>query len=147
MKKGILIVGLAIILLAGLIVLGFYLKDKLDTSDNNDTNLIYQEITNFEECAKAGNPVMESYPRQCAANGKTFTEVIIMSQDEAREIAQNSACIVEGELTGNSSYNDYTKTWWFDLDIERTGCNPACVVNEVTREAEINWRCTGLIEE
>jgi len=33
-------------------------------------------ITNFEECAAAGNPVMESYPRQCAANGNTFTEVI-----------------------------------------------------------------------
>lgn len=148
MKKGILIVGLAIILLAGLIALGFYLKNNLDKSDNNnDTDLIYREITNFEECVKAGNPVMESYPRQCAADGKTFTEVIIMSQDEAREIAQNSACIAEGELTGNSFYNDYTKTWWFDLDIEKTGCSPACVVNEATREAEINWRCTGLIEE
>lgn len=32
-------------------------------------------ITNFEECAKAGNPIMESYPRQCrTAEGKTFSE-------------------------------------------------------------------------
>jgi hypothetical protein len=29
-------------------------------------------ITNFEECKAAGNPIMESYPEQCAANGKTF---------------------------------------------------------------------------
>lgn len=35
-----------------------------------------QEITSFEECVKAGNPVMESYPPKCSANGKTFTQVI-----------------------------------------------------------------------
>lgn len=30
---------------------------------------------NFEECVIAGNPVLESYPRQCRApNGKTFIE-------------------------------------------------------------------------
>lgn len=35
-------------------------------------------ITNFEECEKAGYPVMESYPRQCATpDGETFTEIII----------------------------------------------------------------------
>ena len=33
-------------------------------------------ITNFTECAAAGNPVMESYPRRCSANGQTFTEEI-----------------------------------------------------------------------
>lgn len=32
------------------------------------------EIDNFEECAAAGNPIMESYPRQCRAGGKTFVE-------------------------------------------------------------------------
>lgn len=30
------------------------------------------KITNFEECVLAGNPVMESYPEQCRANGQTF---------------------------------------------------------------------------
>lgn len=33
-------------------------------------------ITNFEECAAAGNPVMESYPRRCRAGDRTFTEEI-----------------------------------------------------------------------
>jgi hypothetical protein len=33
-----------------------------------------REISSFEECAAAGNPVMESYPRQCRAGGKTFVE-------------------------------------------------------------------------
>ncbi len=33
-------------------------------------------INNFEDCVKAGNPVMESYPRQCKADEKTFVEII-----------------------------------------------------------------------
>ncbi len=35
------------------------------------------EITSFEECVEAGNPVMESHPRQCAANGEVFVEQLI----------------------------------------------------------------------
>lgn len=34
------------------------------------------EILSFEECAKAGYPIMESYPRQCRADGTTFVEEI-----------------------------------------------------------------------
>ncbi len=36
------------------------------------------EITNFEECIAAGNPAMESYPRQCrdSVGDRTFIEVI-----------------------------------------------------------------------
>lgn len=30
-------------------------------------------IDSFETCVAAGNPVMESYPEQCSADGKTFT--------------------------------------------------------------------------
>lgn len=33
-------------------------------------------ITNFEECAAAGNPIGESYPRQCWYGGRTFVENI-----------------------------------------------------------------------
>lgn len=35
------------------------------------------EVNNFEECAAAGHPVMESYPRQCATlDGRNFVEEI-----------------------------------------------------------------------
>lgn len=33
-------------------------------------------VTDFTSCIAAGNPVLESYPRQCAHNGQTFSEVI-----------------------------------------------------------------------
>jgi hypothetical protein len=35
-----------------------------------------EKVANFEECVAAGNPVMESYPRQCRHGGKTFVEVV-----------------------------------------------------------------------
>ena len=36
-----------------------------------------ESITNFEECIAAGNPAMESYPRQCRTeDGKHFVEII-----------------------------------------------------------------------
>jgi hypothetical protein len=44
-----------------------------------------KQITNFDECVKAGNAVMESYPRQCAANGKNFVE-------DLKQVAENIRC-------------------------------------------------------
>lgn len=34
------------------------------------------KVTSFEECIAAGNPVMESYPRQCIHGNQTFVEDI-----------------------------------------------------------------------
>jgi len=39
-------------------------------------------ITNFEECVAAGNPVMESYPRQCRAGDQTFVEELAKEEGE-----------------------------------------------------------------
>lgn len=41
-----------------------------------------QDVTNFEECVKAGNPVMESYPRQCRHNGELFVEELGWNEDQ-----------------------------------------------------------------
>lgn len=35
------------------------------------------KITSFEECAAAGNPIMESYPERCTTkDGTTFTRIL-----------------------------------------------------------------------
>ena len=70
-----------------------------------------------------------------------------LTLEQAREIARNSDCMLEGNLTDESSYNNVTDTWWLGTDIVKEGCSPACVVDEKTETAEINWRCTGLIPE
>lgn len=110
------------------------------------------EINSFEDCVKAGYPVMESYPPQCAVpGGSTFTEDScqdkegnwVLTISDAKNIAINSEC--SNRLKETYMCNQDTATYWIDLDIEKEGCNPACVVHLDTREAEINWRCTGLI--
>jgi hypothetical protein len=73
-------------------------------------------------------------------------EPAVLTEPEARVIAERS-CIKGGGALEAGIHNISTKTWWFDanLNATREGCNPACVVGEVTKTAEINWRCTGLI--
>ncbi len=69
-----------------------------------------------------------------------------LSYQEAVEIAQDSDCVEQGQLKETGFCNENSGTWWIDLDIDKPGCNPACVVNVSDRTAEINWRCTGAIE-
>ncbi|TSC85691.1 MAG: hypothetical protein G01um10148_1077 [Parcubacteria group bacterium Gr01-1014_8] len=52
-------------------------------------------ITNFDECAAAGNSIMESYPRQCSANGQTFVEEISSGMPVPGAVVFNS-CAVAG---------------------------------------------------
>ena len=49
-----------------------------------------QEITTFQECAAAGNPIMESYPRQCRANDQTFVEEL---SEEEQERLEQPICV------------------------------------------------------
>ncbi|MCR4322674.1 MAG: Gmad2 immunoglobulin-like domain-containing protein [Candidatus Azambacteria bacterium] len=66
-------------------------------------------ITNFEECVTAGNPAMESYPRQCQHETKTFieyignelekTDLIRLNTPRPNQIVQ-SPLIITGEARG-----------------------------------------------
>lgn len=68
----IVIVGLLLVIAAGL----WFVYDK----GIKDAELARQTlISSFEECAAAGNPIMESYPRQCATkDGRSFTEEVVV---------------------------------------------------------------------
>jgi hypothetical protein len=72
-----------------------------------------------------------------------------LSLNEITNIANQSTCIQNGtlNLTKELFCNNYTDTAWLGLDLlePKPLCNPACVVNVITKEAEINWRCTGLL--
>jgi hypothetical protein len=115
------------------------------------------EINSYEDCVAAGNPIMESYPPQCRADGKLFVQgrgevydigdtEASLTYEEAREIAEESECVEESQLLEDYFYNDNTQTYWIELTLDKPGCNPACVVSAVTKEAKINWRCMGLLE-
>ncbi len=72
-----------------------------------------------------------------------------MRVDDALLIGEKQC--LGGKIDMNKEYfcNDYTGTWWigFVPDEPKEGCSPACVVDIETKVAEINWRCTGIIEE
>jgi len=122
-----------------------------------DGNTCAPEVYSFNDCIKAGYPAMESHPRQCKTpDGRTFTEGEehciaptgeSMSLFEAMQIAITSECGDQlKDYLEFSICNADTGTWWIDLDIEKEGCNPACVVNIATKEASINWRCMGVTD-
>ncbi|MBN2566746.1 hypothetical protein JXB02_01515 [Candidatus Woesearchaeota archaeon] len=77
------------------------------------------------------------------------TPVVPLTKDDAYRIAGDSLCVQMGALSDEASRNDITGSWWIGLEMspenEKPGCNPACVVLDESRNADINWRCTGLI--
>jgi hypothetical protein len=71
----------------------------------------------------------------------------------AIESANKSECVKHGAIKEDCTCNEHSGTCWLEMELKEEtkedypGCNPACVVNVETKEAEINWRCTGLITE
>jgi len=71
-------------------------------------------INNFEECIAAGNPAMESYPRQCRTpDGEHFVESIQEEQESATE-----SNIPEYYLTDEDGnlIKPETTDWLFDKE-------------------------------
>jgi hypothetical protein len=106
---------------------------------NENTNVV--TITNFEECAVAGNPVMESYPRQCNANGQTFTEYIgnelektdLIKIDSPRP---NAVVASPLEVTGQAR-----GTWYFEASF------PVKLLDENGNEIPLNQSYIMTTEE
>ncbi|MCH7560679.1 MAG: hypothetical protein IIC67_04815, partial [Thaumarchaeota archaeon] len=62
---------IAVIIVILVVAIGALMVTEKETV--SDTSI----INNFEECIAAGNPAMESYPRQCRTeDGKHFVEVL-----------------------------------------------------------------------
>ncbi|MFA6511949.1 MAG: hypothetical protein WCV86_02400 [Patescibacteria group bacterium] len=79
----ILLVIVALIL-AGVLSFGLYLLSGAGNDNGINTNIgTTTVVKNFDECAAAGYPVGESYPRQCFANRQTFVEDIANTNNNA----------------------------------------------------------------
>ena len=55
---------------------GEWVKHGVPNASKPEEYCVEGEVNNFKECIAAGNPAMESYPRQCRHGDKTYTEVI-----------------------------------------------------------------------
>jgi eight-cysteine-cluster-containing protein len=85
-----LILGIIAIALIGV---GVAVFDWLEVGAIKDST-----ITSFEECAAAGNPVMESHPRQCRTEGgKLFVENIAVEvPNPSNGNVVRGGCVVTG---------------------------------------------------
>lgn len=103
-KKDIFILGV-IILGLGLFLFG-----------GNKANAPVNTVTNFEECIAGGNPVMESYPRQCTdKEGNSFTEEVFETFTNIEGLVNYS---VDVPLGWFSHKNGSTVIFTQDPDLE-----------------------------
>ncbi|MEK7509876.1 MAG: hypothetical protein AAB605_04145 [Patescibacteria group bacterium] len=87
---GLLIVA-GILIFAGLVI--FRMAPKIGPLSPVQPQAV---ITNFDECATAGNPIMESYPRQCrTADGRLFVEDVPPIEQPGEGMTFNG-CAVAG---------------------------------------------------
>lgn len=82
-------------IIIGIIVLFLVAGTIFFVSSEKNSSVI---ATNFEECVMAGNPVMESYPRQCRTDdGKIFVEEISGDSSAGRIRGAEEVSIKVGE--------------------------------------------------
>lgn len=104
-------------------------------------------VASFDECVKAGNPVMESYPRQCrSASGKVFKEDIgneLEKDDLIRIAAPRPNALIASPLTVKGAARG---AWYFEAVF------PVRLLDESGKEmahgqarAQGNWTTSGFI--
>jgi len=111
-----------------------------------------QEINSFEECVKAGYPVLESYPRQCQTpDGKSFTEDIGNELEKADLIridtprpnqSIESPLLVKGEARGNWFFEADFPVKLFDDNGFLLGIKPAQALDEWMTENFVPFEVT-----
>ncbi len=130
MKKNILI-GVLVIVLAGC-------QKSVDTPVTSPSPV--SAISSFDECVAAGNPVMESYPPRCNANGQTFTQEIGNESEFSDEISVgkplpnqviSNPLQIDGKARGN---------WFFEANFsaELIDANGKSL-GEIPVQADAEW--------
>ena len=106
------------------------------------------DIYNFADCAKAGNPIMESYPRQCSADGKTFKEDI-GGQIEKDNLIRVASPMPNATITSPLTIKGMARgTWFFEATfpfklIGPDGKEVALVENFI--QASDDWMTTEFV--
>lgn len=104
-------------------------------------------VDSFEQCAQLGFPVMESYPRQCAVNGKTYTEDVPPIVPPSLDTIHVSAPASGETLTSPFVvYGEAPGTWYFEASfpVQLLDGNGAVILTtHVT--AKSDWMTASLV--
>lgn len=109
-----------------------------------------QSATNFEECIAQGNPVMESYPRQCRTpDGKLFVEnignvlekidVIRITRPRPGDIIKSPA-VITGQARGSWFFEASFPVRLFDANGKELAVKPAEAQSEWMTEDFVPFR-------
>jgi hypothetical protein len=136
MKKILLIiVGIIIVIFAAV-----FIVNRPDTAP-------VKQITSFEECVAAGNPVMESYPEQCRTeDGELFVRNV-GNEVEKMDLIQitsprpgetvSSPLIITGKARGN---------WYFEASFPITVVDwNGLIIGQGHAEAQGEWMTTEFV--
>ena len=69
------------------------------------------KIQNFEDCAEAGNPVMESYPMQCLANNITYIQDVGRTYCTAKQRNAEICTMEYRPVCGRKASDEPIKTY------------------------------------
>jgi len=145
--KNKIVVFFIIILIVILGVLLSYKKNNGSVKIINNPGTIVGGDRDIHGCIGSAGYSWCEIKNKCLRIWEEKCNASAITENEARVIAEKT-CIKGGETLSIGYYNENSKTWWYDANLNSTqkGCNPACVVSEETKTAEINWRCTGLAQ-
>lgn len=146
----IIVVAFIAVIAAGMVGAAWWYSEKSEEIDQVEQAL----ISNFEECAAAGNPVMESYPRQCRANDKTFVEDIsddLIASTSTNKITYKQGAdpvLAEADCSDRGGTFNECGSLCDDGEICPTVCVPICLLasalsntNTATSSDEISdWK-------
>lgn len=117
MKKTLIVLGvLVVVLVVGFFALNSYIRhEELGTATTTPPTT----ILSFEDCVRAGYPVMESYPRQCKVpDGRTYAEEI--AQKATYKNASADLIVVQTPFPGAVTGKQFTVSgkargyWYFE---------------------------------
>lgn len=103
-------------------------------------------VTSFNECVEAGNPVMESYPRQCRHGGQTFVENIGNGLEKTElitvdSVVPNSAIASPLTITGQA-----VGPWYFEASfpVELKDGLGVTIATSIA-QAQADWMTTAFV--
>jgi hypothetical protein len=156
-RKSLIIIAIVVIIILIALFLIFDIGRKQPES--------YLSIINFEECAQAGYPILESYPPQCKTpDGRTFTQAVASttsptpsvtpsqtptptqsasaSSTNVKNISPKAGSTIASPVTITGS----AKTWYFEASfpIKITDANGK-VLGQGPAQAQGDWQTTAFV--
>lgn len=103
-------------------------------------------ITSFEECAASGRPVMESYPRQCNADGQHFVENIGNILEKS-DLIHLTTPLPNAEVSSPLTVSGEARGYWFfeaDFPVMLTDWDGKIIAQGIAH-ADADWMTTEFV--